>query len=406
MAKNGDWKIFNLDDAFWFQEGPGVRTWQFKDSGIKLLNVANIEKNKTLNLDKTARYLSLEEVENKYNHFLISAGDLVIASSGISFDSDGMLRTRGAIVKEHHLPLCLNTSTIRFKEKSEISQLGYLHHWLDSREFREQITRLVTGSAQQNFGPSHLKAIKIPLPPLPEQRRIAAILDQADALRAKRREALVQLDKLTQSIFIEMFGDPVTNPKGWGMSAFGTVCETRLGKMLDQKQQTGEHSYKYIRNANVQWFHFDLSAVFEMDFDENARNTFSLKDGDLLICEGGEPGRAAIWRNQITNCYYQKALHRARPNLNVAVPEYLMWLLWFLAHRGGLGDHITSATISHLTGEKLKAMTIPVPPITLQNQFVVQLTAVDKIKSKHQKSLFELDNLFASLQHSAFHGEL
>ena len=95
-----------------------------------------------------------------------------------------MLRTRGAFVEERHLPLCLNTSTIRFKAKPDVLDLGYLQHWLDSREFREQITKLVTGSAQQNFGPSHLNAIKINLPPIIEQHRIAAILDQADALRA------------------------------------------------------------------------------------------------------------------------------------------------------------------------------------------------------------------------------
>jgi type I restriction enzyme S subunit len=331
---------------------------------------------------------------------LDSCGAVILPVNSVLFSS----RAPIGHVAVNTVPLATNQGFKSFIPKPDVIDAKFLFHWL--RTNKTYLQSLGNGATFKEVSKATVARIQIPLPPLPEQRRIAAILDQADALRAKRREALAQLDKLTQSIFIEMFGDPVTNPKGWSMSAFGTVCETRLGKMLDQKQQTGEHSYKYIRNANVQWFHFDLSAVFEMDFDENARNTFSLKDGDLLICEGGELGRAAIWRNQITNCYYQKALHRARPNSNVAVPEYLMWLLWFLAHRGGLGDHITSATISHLTGEKLKAMTIPVPPITLQNQFVVQLTVVDKIKSKHQKSLFELDNLFASLQHSAFRGEL
>src|SRR5207244_718315 len=85
-----------LDDAFWFQEGPGVRKWQFRDSGVKLLNVANILKDGTLDLGRTDRYLGVDEVESRYKHFLVVAGDLVVASSGISFDHDGMLRTRGA----------------------------------------------------------------------------------------------------------------------------------------------------------------------------------------------------------------------------------------------------------------------------------------------------------------------
>jgi type I restriction enzyme S subunit len=101
-----------LTDAFWFQEGPGVRNWQFTNTGIKLLNVANITKNGEIDLTKTARRLSEAEVRNKYTHFLVDAGDLVIASSGISFEEDGLLRTRGAFVEKRHLPLCMNTARV------------------------------------------------------------------------------------------------------------------------------------------------------------------------------------------------------------------------------------------------------------------------------------------------------
>ena len=136
-----------LDEAFWFQEGPGVRKWQFTEHGIKLLNVGNILKTGTIDLAKTDRHLSTDEVRERYSHFLADAGDLVIASSGISIDNDELLRTRGAFIEEKHLPLCMNTSTIRFKAIEGISNLGFLKHWLQSREFRVQITREVTGIA-------------------------------------------------------------------------------------------------------------------------------------------------------------------------------------------------------------------------------------------------------------------
>src|SRR5947208_2567537 len=100
-----------LRDAYWFQEGPGVRNWQFTQAGIKLLNVGNITKVGSIDLSRTNTYLSVDEVEAKYKHFLVDEGDLVIASSGISFESDGLLRTRGAFVHKGHLPLCMNTST-------------------------------------------------------------------------------------------------------------------------------------------------------------------------------------------------------------------------------------------------------------------------------------------------------
>jgi type I restriction enzyme, S subunit len=196
MSLPAGWRKVALSEAFWFQEGPGVRNTQFRNSGIKLLNVANITKGGVLDPSRTSRYLDKEHANGKYAHFLLDSGDLVIASSGISFDTDGLLRTRGAFVRNEHLPLCLNTSTIRFKSQNGSADLEFLRFWFDSREFRTQITRLVTGTAQQNFGPSHLGATQITLPPLVEQRRIAAILDQADALRSKRREAIAKLDNL------------------------------------------------------------------------------------------------------------------------------------------------------------------------------------------------------------------
>jgi type I restriction enzyme S subunit len=238
------WQRYELPDAYWFQEGPGVRQWQFRRQGIKLLNVANITTSGTIDLDKTDRYLSIEEVENKYKHFLVDEGDLVIASSGISFDSDGFLRTRGAFVRKEHLPLCMNTSTIRFKSKENISDLRFLKYWLDSSEFRTQISRFVTGSAQQNFGPSHLKELTITFPPLPEQQRIAALLDRADRLRRMRRYAEELSASFLQSVFVQMFGDPVKNPMGWDVVALEEVTES-----LDSRRIPIEASVRAIRRG-------------------------------------------------------------------------------------------------------------------------------------------------------------
>ena len=284
----------------------------------------------------------------------------------------------------------------------------YLRHVLVGDPFHAEFMNTVAGvgGSLLRARPSHVAKIKIPLPPLSEQKRIAEILDRAEALRAKRRAALALLDELTQSIFLDMFGDPVSNPKGWELVPFDTVCESRLGKMLDAKQQTGKHLRPYLRNANVQWFRFDLRDVLEMDFDAKAREMFRLRNGDLLICEGGEPGRSAVWRGEIQECYYQKALHCARPRGETIEPDFLAWLLFFLSKRGGLGDHVTAATIAHLTGEKLKAMKICVPPITLLTAFVARVSEIQQAKKLLTTSEYELDQLFASLQHRAFRGEL
>jgi type I restriction enzyme S subunit len=280
--------------------------------------------------------------------------------------------------------------------------LSYLHRVLEHYDVR----RFITGTTRGKLTQAGAANIPIPLPPLPEQRRIAAILDQTDALRAQRRVALAEFDSLTKSIFVDMFGDPRNNPNEWPMLPFAQVCPTHLGKMLDAKQQTGKYPRPYLRNINVQWLSLDLADVAAMDFHPDIRHKYRLMDGDLLICEGGEPGRAAIWHGEMEECYFQKAVHRGRPIRHVATAEYLVMLLWFFSKRGLLADHITSATIAHLTGEKLRKMPIPVPPIALQERFSQLLMAIQDRGALQQSSASELDALFASLQHRAFRGEL
>ena len=157
-------RTYSLSDVFWFQEGPGVRNWQFTSSGVKLLNVGNITKDGKVDLLRSERHISEDEAFGRYNHFLVDEGDLLMPSSGIPIEEDGLLRTRSAFARNSDLPLCMNTSTIRFKPKMERASLLFLQGWLQSREFRVQITKLVTGSAQKNFGPSHLKQLSITLP--------------------------------------------------------------------------------------------------------------------------------------------------------------------------------------------------------------------------------------------------
>ena len=99
-----------------------------------------------------------------------------------------------------------------------------------------------------------------------------------------------------------------TLPPRWRTARLGDVCEIQLGKMLSPKSKSGLEPFPYLRNLNVQWGRFDLSDIAEMDFDLRERSKFALRKGDLLVCEGGEPGRASVWDGEIEPCYYQKAL--------------------------------------------------------------------------------------------------
>lgn len=202
-----------------------------------------------------------------------------------------------------------------------------------------------------------------------------------------------------------MFGDPVRNEKGWRELGVKDFSDSRLGKMRDKKFITGNHLRKYIGNSNVQWFRFVLDDLLEMDFDERERAIFSLQYGDLLVCKGGDIGRCAIWKNQIEDCYFQKALHRVRLDSSLAIPEYIQFVFLFFSIFNGF--KVTSkATIAHLTGEKLAITEIPLPPIDLQNQFATIVEKIEGIKSRYQHSLADLESLYGALSQQAFKGEL
>lgn len=178
-----------------------------------------------------------------------------------------------------------------------------------------------------------------------------------------------------------MFGDPVANSKEYPVYKFSDITTSRLGKMLDKKRQTGKNNYPYLANYNVQWFRLELDNLNEMDFDEADRQEFELKNGDLLVCEGGEVGRCAIWRGEKENCYFQKALHRVRCDPKYIIPEYLGWTFYWHSQYNGFIDAISGvSTIAHLPGDKLKQLQIIVPPLELQNQFADFVAQADKSK--------------------------
>src|SRR5699024_7664024 len=148
-----------------FQEGPGVRKWQFTNEGIKLLNVGNIN-NGQIDLSTTSNHLSIKEATGKYAHFLIDEGDLLIACSGIVIEN---FHNKIAFIEKEHLPLCLNTSTMMFKPLENDLNLNYFKYFLQTVYFISQLRKLITGSAQLNFGPSHIRKIDFLYPPLKTQ---------------------------------------------------------------------------------------------------------------------------------------------------------------------------------------------------------------------------------------------
>jgi type I restriction enzyme S subunit len=250
--------------------------------------------------------------------------------------------------------------------------------------------------------------IGIPLPPLPEQHRIVGILDKAfDGIATARANAEKNLQN-ARAIFESHLQAVFTRRSaGWKYKKVAEIALHSLGKMLDKAKNRG-NPQRYLRNINVRWFTFDLSDLLEMRFLPEETEKYTAVPGDLLICEGGYPGRAAIW-NEDYPIYFQKALHRVRFHQ----PEHTKWFLYFLYSHDKSGDlrqHFTGTGIQHFTGDALSRFTIPVPPLhELQNlvaRFEELHYETQRLSTLYEHKLTALDKLKKSLLHQAFTGNL
>lgn len=161
---------------------------------------------------------------------------------------------------------------------------------------------------------------------------------------------------------------------GWVWTTLGEVADADLGKMLDRKKQTGEHKMEYLRNVNVRWHELDLGDLLTMDVAPHELDRYTVRAGDLLVCEGGEPGRAAIVPKAASGLAYQKALHRLRPADGIDV-RYLAYAFDAMASQGHLSGHTTGSTIKHLPREQLVGLWLPLAPEAEQIRIADELDA-------------------------------
>jgi type I restriction enzyme S subunit len=245
---------------------------------------------------------------------------------------------------------------------------------VQSEGFFTNALRTSSGSLSPRTRWRDLATYEFLLPPLDEQRRIAEILWAADEAIVKWENVLQNSEQARSSYRYTFF----SGSRGWDRTDLGDLFEVQLGKMLSPKARRGISPRPYLGNANVQWGYFDLTDVKTMDFDDNEFEKFVLRPGDLLVCEGGEVGRSAIWRGEIAGCCYQKALHRLRPINDELRPEILLQFMFFAAHHGLFARFTGHSTIAHLTAVKLKTLRVPVPPLEEQRKAIVAFEQFEK----------------------------
>lgn len=285
----------------------------------------------------------------------------------------------------------------------------FLFHWFSS----DRIQALARSFGQKTTNISNLNIdrclrLELALPPLAEQRRIAEVLDRADALRAKRRAALAQLDSLTQSIFLDMFGDPVRSRSQYAEALGKHLLFLTSGGRGWAKFYASSGS-RFIRSLDVRMNRIgnDDVAFVAAPNNAEARRTRVMKGDVLLTITGSRIGRVAAAPSELDGAYISQHVAILRVDSTRLLPSFLSYFLSLdVGGQRQIAKSQYGQTKPGLNFEQIERFEVPVPPMKMQLKFAKHVAVIDRLKTTHRAALAELDALFASLQHRAFRGEL
>lgn len=392
-----------LSDAEVFTDGDWVESKdQDPYGGVRLIQLADVGDGKYL--DRSARFLTPEKAKQLRCTYL-KKGDVLVARMpdplGRACIFEGDPKSSVTVVD-----VCImrpDTSSIDPR---------WLMHSINFPCVRNEINRYSTGTTRKRISRKNLSKIKIPLPSLPEQKRISAILDKADVLREKSRQAIAKLDELFQSVFLDMFGDPMTNPKGWADSTkLGEVADIVSGITKGRKlngKKTREIPYMAV--VNVQDRHLNLQTIKTIQATEEEITKYRLIENDLLLTEGGDPdklGRGSLWKNELPESIHQNHIFRVRLHTDKLNPYFLNWLIGSIrGKRYFLRSAKQTTGIASINMTQLRNFPLLIPPIEIQNLFYEKMMCIEKHQLKMISHRDYLNILFASLQQRAFKEEL
>lgn len=417
----------------------------YKDSGVEWLGeipahwevkrlkyVAPARVSKLESKPDDAVYVGLEHVESWTGRLLLENQPETVDSVVASFKAGdvlfGKLRPYLAKVARLGFDGVCTSEILPLRPVGECSQ-SYLMYALLNAAYIYWLDSLTYGTKMPRISPEQVAISFVSSPPDREQRAIAAFLDREtariDALVAKKERLIELLQEKRTALITRAVTkglDPTVPMKDSGVEWLGEIpvhwdvapvyarYDVALGKMLDSKRVTGEFSGRYLRNVDVQWDKINTEGLPEMDFAPSERDRYLLRPGDLLVCEGGEVGRTAIWKGELAECFYQKAIHRLRTRGDSDEPRFFYFLMYALAQRGVFTAGGNPNTIDHLTAVQLRHYRMPFPPKPEQRaiaDFLDRETArIDVLIAKVRDAIDRLKELRTALISAAVTGKI
>ena len=404
-----DWRISSVDEKYNFSKKP--RDLNFSDfETISFIPMDMIPNDKIV-LDNYAE----RKPEDISSGVYFESGDLLLSKITPSFENG-----KQCIVKDikHGFGIA-TTEVIPIKEKNRVSDIRFLFYYLLLNNIRSQIAEKMEGATGRKRVPVQvIKALKIPFPSLLEQKKISGILFQIQRAIEIQDKLIEATKELKQSTMKQLFTYGVkrqktkqtelgTIPKDWEVVTIERLFNLKQGKSLSSKNQTGLYLKPFLRTSNVFWSYLDLEKVDKMDIPDRERESLLLKKGDLLVCEGGDIGRTAIWNEELRECYYQNHIHRLRAKEEDICPQfYMYWMDVAVRILNIYGTFGNRTTIPNLSGKRLLKFKIPRPPLTEQEKISDILTKIDHKIQTHKKKKSKLEELFRSMLNRLMTGKI
>jgi type I restriction enzyme, S subunit len=440
------WELVGFPEVVFFQEGPGLRKYQYRESGIPFLNIRTFVDERID--EKLCNYLDVEEVEQKYKHFLVDANDILVATSG----SIGKM----AIAKSQDLPLMLNTSIMRFRPITEEKlERGFLYFFLKSNHFFAQAESAWTGTAQKNMGPSHVKTFNILLPPLNEQRRIVDKLERiCDRNRTARNElnhipkliarykqavlAAACAGKLTEDwreanldkhnllaypqntqdktskisqTELSMSEDLYEIPQSWVWKSLSNVCL----KITDGEHLTPPLSSEGIpllsaKDVRNDYLDFSETKYISLEVANKSRSRCNPEIEDILVVSRGATiGRTCRVKTNKLFCLMGSVL-LFKINTTIAASCFVELFLKSSFSADRFLSMSGASAQSAIYIRDMKIFPIPIPPLEEQKEIVRRVekmfAEIDKMEAEYQKAAKLCDRLEQATLAKAFRGEL
>lgn len=405
-----EWRVVRLGEVAEIQTGKREKGGARTDCGVFSIGGEHITEDGRIDFLSSPKYVS-NSFFDSIKKGKVQLGDTLVVKDGARTGKSAFVRQippMGMAVNEH-------VFIIRPKGKNTVEG-EFIGFYFRSAIAWEQIRSAYHGLIG-GINKREMASFILPLPPLPEQQAIAYVLRTVQESKEATERVITVLRELKKSLMRHLFTygpvpvDAIERvelqeteigplPAHWRVVRLGEVFDIQQGKALSRKKDKGLRPRPFLRTANVFWGRLDLSNLDQMDFSEEEEKKYALKPGDLLVCEGGDVGRTAIWEGQLKNVYYQNHLHRLRAKSQDVEPRVVMY--WMQASMTLLGLYLGTSnktTIPNLSRSRLASFAIPLPPLPEQREIARMLQAVDARIEAEEKKKAALEALFKTLLH-------